>query len=258
MKPIRLYTVIGEGRILRPRLRRPRVICTAATGPFTELLDINLPVLRAYAKRHRFDLVTVTDDTACGRPAAWGKIPIILRLLASYQVVVWLDADTIIVDPSRNIADELRPGKDLYLVEHYHERGVTANTAVFMLRSGACAKCLPIRAWNRTDYLHHQWWENAAIMELLGYRVDPVPCVHERRTPWRDRTHFLDIAWNSMPFHITSPGPVINHYGGQPLEVRRARMLADRAAIPTTARTPVSRSAAQRVRARSCAHTPGT
>lgn len=223
-----LETVLGEDQIRRPRLRRPSVICTAATGGHTQLLEIGLPTLRAYAKRHRFDLVTVTHDTAFGRAATWGKLPIIYRLLQSYEVVVWLDADTIVVDPSRNIAEELRPDKDIYLVELYHELGGRVpNAGVMMFRAGACAESLILRAWQRTDLVDRNWRDNGAIAELLGYRVEPLPWLRTHTTAWSERTRYLDLCWNSMPYFVPSFAPVINHYGGQPLEIRRARMFAD-------------------------------
>jgi hypothetical protein len=216
-------------------LATKRVLCTAASGPFAQLLAIGLPALRAYARKYRFDLMAVTRADAYGRPPAWGKVPIIYQLLDSYGVVVWIDADAAIVDTSRNIADELAPGKDLYLVEHRGFTGdgelVTANTGVMMLRSGAWSKRLLETAWAvREDLIYHRWWENAAMLELLGYRVDPQPSQHERVTEWFVRTHLLDVEWNSMPHFCASPTPLINHYAGLPLAERKARMLADVAA----------------------------
>jgi predicted O-methyltransferase YrrM len=226
-----LRTVMGDRRITRDRLRRRRVICTAATGAFGELLDISLPALRAYARRQWFDLVIVRHDTAHGRPAAWGKIPIVARLLDAYEVVVWLDADTIVVNPSRSIAHELRPGKDLYLVEHYnpHDAERTANTGVMMLRSSDWTRQLLAAVWVHTNRIDHPWWENAAMMDLLGYRIPPEhrPAQPHHWTSWRSRFHPLDVAYNSIPHLMPAPAPVINHYAGLPFEVRRPLMLAD-------------------------------
>jgi hypothetical protein len=64
------------------------------------------------------------------------------------RFVAWLDADAIIVDGSRDLAAELRRGRDLYLVEH-HERAsdmVAANTGVFMLRAGDWAESHPTQS----------------------------------------------------------------------------------------------------------------
>jgi len=233
MRPLRLQTVTGELRYTRPRARRRRVICTAATGEHTGLLEIALPPLREYARRYRYDLVTVPHDTAFGRPASWGRIPIIYRLLDSHELVVWIDADAIIVDLARNIADELRTGKDLYLVEHHSQASGerTANAGVMMLRSGAWAKALLEAAWARIDLIDHPWWENAAIMQLLGYRTEVGSAGPEHHTEWRERTQLIDLAWNSTPYYVASPTPVINHYGSIALDERRRAMLTDLAGV---------------------------
>lgn len=205
-----------------------RVICTQATGAFVDLLDIARPSLEAYADRYGWDLRISTDDTAEGRPPAWGKVPILRGALERYDLVAWIDADAIIVNQDCDIAGELRRGKHLYLVEHHGPTGeVTANTGVFMLRSTRWARRLLEQVWNRTDLIDHRWWENAAIMEMLGYRCDPQPAEHERRTRWLRRTRFLDVAWNSIPHWDHSPSPAIKHYAGLPLDQRRALMEAD-------------------------------
>jgi hypothetical protein len=41
----RVESIVGERRVYRRRLRRSRVIVSAATGPYLELLDIPLAVL---------------------------------------------------------------------------------------------------------------------------------------------------------------------------------------------------------------------
>lgn len=205
------------------------MICTAATGQHVELLEITLPVLTAYARRHRFDLVDVRHDTAFGRPASWGKIPIIRGLLEAYELVVWVDADAIIVDLERDITEELRPAKDLYLVEHRNETDAAANAGVLMLRSGAWSRALLAAMWGSVERIDHHWWENAALLDLLGYSIDSHPWGIVRSTPWLERTRFIDVAWNTMPSQPWFAGPraVVKHYGGWPHERRRSEMLRD-------------------------------
>jgi hypothetical protein len=139
-----------------------------------------------------------------------------------------MDADAIVVDPRRNIADELHGGADLYLVEHVDSTRALANTGVFMLRSTPWARALLRATWAQTDLIEHMWWENAAILRLLGYEIDAPPKKRVRHTPWFSRTALLDPAWNEMPgWPSGCSSPVIRHYGGQPLEQRRRAMAAD-------------------------------
>lgn len=208
--------------------RGRKVLCSAATGAFESLFELSGPPLVHYARKHGWELVVSHQDTACGRPAAWGKLPVLLAALESYELVAWVDADALVVDCARDLADELRPGKHLYLVEHAHPSGVTtANSGVMMLRASRWSRRLLKRAWACEDLIDHVWWENAAIMRLLGYDVgahsarrgdDPRPLA---------RVRFLDVAWNSIPHWVGSPRPRIKHYAALPLDERRARMLAD-------------------------------
>jgi hypothetical protein len=206
-----------------------KALCTAATGPFAELLKISGPTFERYAGLHGWELIVVNEDTAHGRPPPWGKIPILLAALRRFELVAWVDADALIVDDSRDLAAELRRRRDLYLVEHVSPINgeTTANTGVFMLRAGRWARDFLTAVWQQTDLIDHRWWENAAAMRLLGYRIDPQPAGRERRTPWLRRVRFLELAWNVMPHQYPCPTPRIIHWGGLPLDERRARLEAE-------------------------------
>jgi galactosyl transferase GMA12/MNN10 family len=210
-------------------MRRNKVICTAGTGPFAELLAVSLPTFESYAQRHGWEVFVDSADRTDGRPAAWGKIPLIAEMLRSHDLVMWVDADAVIVDETVDLASELRARKHLYLVEHRHAPTgeVTANAGVLMFRAGGWAKRLLEAIWAQEDLIAHRWWENAALMRLLGYRIDPQPAAHIQRTRWLRRVRFLDVAWNSMPHWHGSPSPRITHYASLPLGERHNRMLTD-------------------------------
>ena len=78
--------------------------------------------------------------------------------------------------------------------------------------------------WRKTEYAHHEWWENAAVLSLLGYRLQrPVRPV--RPSPWRLGVGLLDRAWNSIP-EDASPTPRIAHFPGLPLADRAHQLRA--------------------------------
>jgi hypothetical protein len=161
-------------------------------------------------------------------------VPHLLELVGRYELVAWLDADTLLVDGERDLELELRPGRDLYLVEHTVElerghRQVTANAGVMLLRGGPWAQRFLEAVWAQVDLLEHVWWENAALMRLLGYRVEP-PTSAELVAPsaWHARVAYLGLEWNSCPqFGCGSPAPRVVHYAGLPLDVRLAYMRAE-------------------------------
>ena len=84
------------------------------------------------------------------------------------------------------------------------------------------------------DHLvHHKWWENAAVLDLLGYDVDrPNPV---RPSAWRDRTQFLPNEWNST-VHDPARHPRFRHYPGYTVARRWLMMARDLARSRDTRR----------------------
>jgi galactosyl transferase GMA12/MNN10 family len=223
------HSLIGQDWEVR---HHSKALCTAATGAFLDLLEVSGPTFEGYARRHGWKLLTVTEDTAEGRPPSWGKIPVLLEAMRLFDLVAWVDADAVIVDDSRDLAAECRRRKHLYLVEHAHPSGeTTVNAGVMMLRSSRWSRRLLERAWACEDLINHKWWENAALMRLLGYRLDAEPVrPGDDLRPLR-RVAFLDTAWNSIPYWVSSPAPRIVHFPALPLPERQAGMLAEIASV---------------------------
>ena len=204
------------------------VICSLATGAHVHLLSVAAPTLVAFGERHGWDVVLSTEEDLCaGRPAPWGKIPLIRQLLDEYELVWWIDADAIIVDASKDIRDELDPDKDLFLVEHLFEwpHQHAANTGVMVWRSTDWSRALLDETWAMEKYTYHYAWENVALIELLGYCIWPF--FHREPTKWMERVQLLGVEWNSV-WPDPSPAPRINHHGGRiTVDDRRTFMLGD-------------------------------
>jgi hypothetical protein len=210
-----------------------RVLCSLGAGPYEELLAISSITFEAYAARHGYDLRLSTRLLDTARPPAWTKIALVRELLDGYDEVLWVDADAIFLDVSKDIAELVRPDKDLYLVEHRWEADETwrsANTGVFLVRSTRWARRFLDRVWAAERYIDHPWWENAAVLDLLGYELPPdlTPPRKVRRTPFESRVQLIDLEWNSTEGASRAPRPRIRHHGrGAGVPELRARMLED-------------------------------
>ena len=145
--------VVLESRSRRhgsaPEASSRRVLCSLGIGPYLDVLAVSSITFEAYAALHGYDLVLSTEPIAPERPPAWQKIALARRLLDSYEDVLWVDADAIFLDISRDVADLVRPGKDLYLVEHVWEggRARSANTGVFLIRATDWSRRFLDRVW---------------------------------------------------------------------------------------------------------------
>jgi hypothetical protein len=198
------------------------VVCTAATGPHLELFAITGPALEGYARRHGHEFVALHERLAGGRPPAWDKVELLRALVDEHDLVVWVDADALVLDDAPDIRSALVPGAFLHVVEHRARRSRIPNSGVMALRGGHRSAQFLERVWAQRRFVHDRWWENAAINHLLGYRA--VPLVGVRPVvpaPWRRGVHHLDHAWNSIP-EDPATRPYIVHFPGIPLAERRA------------------------------------
>jgi hypothetical protein len=220
--------ILAVGHAWHPEEER-RVVCSGAKGPHASLLSVSAVTLEAYARRHRWDLVLSGEDLARGRSPHWSKLELVRDLLKQYDVVAWIDADALFVDLEHDLADELDPDKDFYLVPQ--EGGVPTeqvlNSGVFMLRAGDWSERLLDEIWAHDRSNARHWFENAAVMRVLGYDIDASRLRHGGFSPWLERVKLIDLAWNSIPHWSRSPHPRINHWGGLPLAHRRVLMLDD-------------------------------
>lgn len=193
-----------------------RALVTFGVGEHAELLEIALPSFERFADLHGYELL-VAEPADIKRPPSWWKIPILEDALDAYDEALWLDADVVIVDPTEDLV--IPAESHQALVEHRTADGDVPNLGVWYLRQ-------PMRPvldqlWRRTDYIDHCWWEQAAMLDLLGYdhRLRPVELA--KATELFGRTHFLETGWN---IHINDT------YKTAHPRIMHATMLSDRAA----------------------------
>jgi hypothetical protein len=208
-----------------------KALCSIGAGPHAQLLEISRPTFAAFAERHGYELITSAENTT-DRPPAWGKVPMLREALASYDRVLWIDADAVIVDASQDIPLE----RDLALVRHRRGEVLVPNTGVMAMRSGGFAEGLLDELWGSKRFIHHPWWENAALLHVFGYQLPSAlergfrrlrrrELAQVRPSPYLEHTQFLPPEWNAV--HPDRPEhPRIVHFPGVPLGERLREMTA--------------------------------
>jgi hypothetical protein len=200
----------------------PRVLCTTAVGPHLALFDVTGPALERYAAANGYEFVVLHERLTRGRPAAWDKVVLLRSLVAERELVVWIDADALVLDRAPDIEGALNADRFLHLVEHRTERGRIPNTGVLAFRGGDRSKRFLEQVWAQRRFIDDRWWENAAVNHLLGYRrVGRIRPVVPSRA--RAEAAFLDRAWNSIP-DDPAPHPFIVHFPGVPLDERLSEL----------------------------------
>ena len=216
-----------------PDLLVHKAIATMATGPAAKLFAEAWPELSAYADRHGYDVVIGGAFEAAGRPPAWGKVQILLRLLDTFDLVVWLDADTLIINRGVDIATVL-PGdawQGFSVVPCNGDEGDSPCMGVWALRRSDDARRFLQAVWEQEDLIRHPWWEQAAVMRLTGWTLD-LPLRKTRDSEWDSGTYDLGPEWDRMTMYPDgwSPG-YVRHYAGWPYPVRLFEMRTDLAGL---------------------------
>lgn len=191
----------------RSALQSPGVLVTAAGPQMRAVMhEIALPTFRRYATRwgyavHAVDLAAdgIGADPAA-RLAKWQKIGMLREALTRFPLVVWLDADVLILRDDENIATHLHPDhfQALALEQVPVEHRINPNTGVWVLRSHPDA----FRFLDTVEAAGPQpgpWADQGAVLAALGW--DRGDEHYHWARPGRgncylDATSWLPPGWN--------------------------------------------------------------
>lgn len=189
-----------------------KAIVTFGTGPHAELLSIARPSFKAFAQRHGYDYFEA-EKIGNVRPAPWYKVKCLLDLLKSYDLAVFFGSDLVIVDGREDFPLD---GYDYWqaMVTHHTQCGDVPNDDMWICKQAMLPWLEGV--WALGDkYMHHGWWEQAALMELMSYD----PAVEHFPTHCKDITNelyqhtlWLPNEWNVHTWDKPQPThPRIQH-----------------------------------------------
>jgi len=211
-------------------------IITGWTGTlFAKMASYTLPLIEAYAARHGafFTSVNLTGE----RPPSWHKVEILIQALQQVDQVAWIDSDVVIMRPELSIFNELGADDWQGLVEHHTECGTVPNCGIWVVRK----EMLPVlqEAWNSGKYIDHPWWEQAAIIEKMGYKVEHTFATLEEPSPLYHKTKWLGAEWNHHPSDSRKvEEPRFRHITLYPDRLDAVRFYADQAQSILISDTP--------------------
>jgi hypothetical protein len=203
-----------------------RSIVTYAEGAHEELLDVAMPTFKEFAHRHGYHICCFAKSTDW--PPAWNKVHHLLAALGMYDEVVWFDCDLVIVNPTDNFPEM----HNLHsLVRHFEGKSEVPNSGVWRLRRG-CEELLQ-GMLKLEVFKEHGWWEQAALLTLMGYAVPPEwmdfrenRCRCVQQTSWYKACQFMRLEWNSHPnFRVDNPRIVHCSYPDMPRRLNVMRSL---------------------------------
>jgi len=171
-----------------------RAIISYAEGDeHLELAGMTWPLMKRYAGSCDADFIGFTGCPEIPRPPAWKKLACLAESLSEFDEVLWLDAD-VVVSTDESIFDDFPVDKIQAVVEQKTTEGCIPNTGVWLCRR-------PVLPWlvaasMHDGYVNHKWWEQAAVIHLMGYVSEGGLCRSLRASKLHELTHFLDERWN--------------------------------------------------------------
>ena len=181
------------------------VLIQQASGESRLLLELAATRHAAYCARHGLTYWRVIGDVQFTRAPGWNKILLVQQALRlGFDIVVWLDAETLILRDDEDIRTALNGGGPFGLVQHpppgLHDPAAHWNCGVWILRNTPRLHEFFATVWNLGPLGHHPGHEQARILDLLPQFPDLV--------------QRLDDRWNATVGITEVPHPVIKVWPG--------------------------------------------
>ena len=169
---------LSEGmRMAEPR-NSPRGVLISAAGPqmLTILRELALPTFEHFAARwgyvvHIEELpVDGVGADAGAQQAKWMKLSLLRDALTRFPLVLWLDADVLLVRTDEDVAGHLHPDhfQALVLEQVPFEHRINPNTGVWLMRS--CPTAFEFLDAVRTAGPQPgPWADQGAVLTALGW-----------------------------------------------------------------------------------------
>jgi len=203
---------------------KKRVIATVSIGQHGDLFTLARPNLEAYAKLHGYEISNCGESLDDTRPPAWTKVLHIINLMESYKEILWIDSDAIVLDETEDISSIVDKDSDLGWVYHEYDNQSHPNSGVMFIRVNSSTERLFKLASEQRDLDHHPWWDQAALMRVLGLESSLWPIGQMQDVQQvAIKEQKLPIEWNSIRQNAARE-PRIRHFAGEQFWVRKFLM----------------------------------
>ena len=188
-------------------------------GAIADYADSNFAINKEYCLKHGLALLCSGDRACPGRHPAWERLPLILKVLPSYDWVVWVDADAHFYRDAPDIKEMLsgHPDKDMIFSGDKPPRG-NINTGIFAVKRTEFSRMF-VERWLKDEEAYSAnrfpgWWEQGVLIDMWERNVEGV----------RDRCAMLEYGklQHFYPGDRGGDAPLVFHMAEQELEARVA------------------------------------
>jgi hypothetical protein len=176
----------------------------------TSVAGMTQPILKAYCRKHGYELISEQREPKNGMTSIWFKIVMLDEFIDRFDVVVWLDADCLIMDPLITLESFLDPDHDFFIACD----PLGLNTGVMMLRN-----CKWVKDFLKKLLEHALYW-----IGFHSLSEQTATCYLLYTTGHLDRAKiFIGPA---DPINSYQPGKFIFHPMGLDLKEKRRVLVA--------------------------------
>ncbi len=189
-------------------------IITSHDDNYKQIGNITTKSMLKYADRFnlKFKFLDMPDT---GRVQTWNKILQIKDEIQKKEddYIMWVDADAFFPNDAENILSVIDNKYEIYLSSHYCSvfkgsnykntilttNRINCGVMIFKVND-FCLKFLE-NVWNKKEYINHFWYEQAAIMDLVGLKADITGNLKDNKGNdfYLNKIKFLSKEWNSIP-----------------------------------------------------------
>lgn len=208
-------------------------IITSYDENYNSVGNITSKTMSKYADRFNLEFEFLKMPST-GRVHTWNKIKSIKDeiLKNKNDFIMWLDADAFFTNDAENIISVLNDNDEIYLSSHYcsvHKGSNYKNTILTTNRINCGVMIFKVsefnekfleNVWSKENYINHYWYEQAAIMDLVGLKADITGNLNDNKGNdfYLKKIKFLTKEWNSIPsfneISTESIRPSIIHLAG--------------------------------------------
>jgi hypothetical protein len=193
------------------------VICCLATGKnHVAALEIMKPTVEYYGKLHGIDTLFYNKKLLPNEMAKKHKIFLLYNLLKYYEIVMWMDSDTIIVDPRDDIRSALTTDHVVYMTSYHRRKPLFPNSGVIVVKRDPKTIEILEAVWRHKKKRSDEWWDQQAFLKLLGFRNRNIRILsYKGPTKYTPLIGSLHVKWNSRPnrFDVAKKPIIVHHCG---------------------------------------------
>ncbi len=189
-------------------------VVTSHDDNYKDIGNITTKSMLKYADKFnlKFEFLNMPNT---GRVQTWNKILQIKNeiLKKENDYIMWVDADAFFPNDAENILSVIDNKYEIYLSSHYCSvfkgsnykntilttNRINCGVMIFKV-SNFCLEFLE-KVWSKKEYINHFWYEQAAIMDLVGLKADITGNLNDNKGNdfYLNKIKFLSKEWNSIP-----------------------------------------------------------